>query len=289
MLGSWATAFMDFLRSAYERSPPLADAALIFFLLSLFLNRDNLVEVFKKCLPRSLKVNVLAYSFDALFVVVPLTYLIVRMQDLLFAHGLILIGFERFAAIPDLVTVFLVVFVGDFIGYFRHRLEHSKLLWPSHVLHHSDDDMTWFTLFRFHPINRLTTAVIDTGTLVLLGFPEWAIFINGLVRHYYGMFIHANVPWTYGRLGRVFVSPAMHRWHHVREGRGIYSNYATVFSVFDQLFNTYYVPGPCDQPLGVADVEHGSFFSQLLLPFSELLAPLTKKRAERLESARGKV
>ena len=115
---------------------------------------------------------------------------------------------------------FIAIFAGDFVGYWRHRLEHTALLWPGHAIHHSDTAMTWTTGLRFHPINRLTTALIDTSVLALLGFPVWALIANNLVRHYYGLFIHMDLPWTYGPLGRVLVSPAMHRWHHIRVANG---------------------------------------------------------------------
>ena len=113
--------------------------------------------------------------------------------------------------------------------------------------------MTWLTLSRFHPINRITTALIDTFFLALLGFPTWALVANNLVRHYYGEFIHADLPWTYGRFGTLMVSPAMHRWHHARDVVGSGSNFATVFAVFDKFFGTFYLPGRCDVPLGVTE------------------------------------
>jgi sterol desaturase/sphingolipid hydroxylase (fatty acid hydroxylase superfamily) len=50
--------------------------------------------------------------------------------------------------------------------------------------------------------------------MFLLGFPSYAIIANNLVRHYYGYYVHADLPWTHGKLGKIFVSPAMHRWHH---------------------------------------------------------------------------
>jgi len=100
-----------------------------------------------------------------------------------------------------------------------------------------------------------------------LGFPFWAVASAAVVRHYYGIFVHLNKPWTLGILGRVFVSPAMHRWHHVREGKGMNSNFAGVFSIFDQLFGTYYCPGPCRERLGVAGVRDLAFFQQMIDPF----------------------
>ena len=65
------------------------------------------------------------------------------------------------------------------------------------------------------------------------------------------------------------VSPAMHRWHHARDVEGSGSNFATVFSVFDQWFGTYYVPGPCNVPLGVNDDMGRGTTGQLLYPFVE--------------------
>ena len=54
--------------------------------------------------------------------------------------------------------------------------------------------MTWLTLERFHPVNRITTFVLDNPALLLLGLPAYAIIANNLVRHYYGYLIHADLP-----------------------------------------------------------------------------------------------
>src|SRR4030095_12957580 len=82
-------------------------------------------------------------------------------------------------------TMFAVVFLGDFFSYWRHRLEHTRLLWPAHAIHHSDTEMTWLTLGRFHPIDRAVTAGVDIALLALLGFPDLALVFHEIVRHYY--------------------------------------------------------------------------------------------------------
>jgi sterol desaturase/sphingolipid hydroxylase (fatty acid hydroxylase superfamily) len=171
------------------------------------------------------------------------------------------------SALPAWLVALCALFAGDFIAYWRHRLEHTSLLWPGHAIHHSDTAMTWTTGLRFHPINRFSTALIDTSMLALLGFPPWALVANNLVRHYYGLFIHMDLPWTYGPLGRVFVSPAMHRWHHIRDAEGAGANFATVFSIFDQAFRTHCVPGACTAPLGVRDDIGRGAMAQLAWPF----------------------
>ena len=154
-------------------------------------------------------------------------------------------------SLPSLIVAFVAVFLGDFIGYWRHRLEHTRFLWPSHAVHHSDTAMTWLTLERFHPINRLSTFIIDNSVLILLGFPAYALLVNSVVKHSYGYLIHADLPWSYGRLDKVFVSPIMHRWHHSNDRAAYQTNFATVFSIFDRMFGTYRVPGLPDTSLGV--------------------------------------
>jgi sterol desaturase/sphingolipid hydroxylase (fatty acid hydroxylase superfamily) len=59
----------------------------------------------------------------------------------------------------------------------------------------------------------------------------------------------------------------MHRWHHARDVEGSGSNFATVFSVFDRAFGTYYVPGLCTVPLGVVDEIRPSTVGRILHPF----------------------
>jgi sterol desaturase/sphingolipid hydroxylase (fatty acid hydroxylase superfamily) len=108
--------------------------------------------------------------------------------------------------------------------------------------------MTWLTLERMHPVDRVG-SMLDLLVLSALGFPMWALAAYVMIRHYYGYLIHADTNWTLGRLNWVFNTPVMHRWHHARDIEASGSNFATVFSVFDRAFSTYYQPGPCQVPL----------------------------------------
>jgi sterol desaturase/sphingolipid hydroxylase (fatty acid hydroxylase superfamily) len=181
-------------------------------------------------------------------------------------YSLALVDERVWSSLGDFGTLVAVLFVGDFVGYCRHRFQHTRWFWPAHAIHHSDTQMTWVTILRFHPFDNLTTDLFDFGCLALLGFPAWALVANAIVRNYYGQFIHADLPWTYGPFQRVFVSPVMHRWHHARDVQGAGSNFATVFSVFDRAFGTYYVPGLCTVPLGVVDEIKPTTVGRLLHP-----------------------
>lgn len=214
------------------------------------------------------------YFIDALFVVPLLLILIVIVDKGREYFGLDIIATETWENFDALIVFVFAVFLGDFIGYWRHRLEHMKLLWPAHAVHHSDTSVSWLTLFRFHPINRVTTYIIDASLLAIFGFPEWALIANNLFRHYYGHFIHADIPWTYGPLSRVFISPVAHRWHHVKDVAISGSNFATVFSVFDRAFGTYYERGLCLAPLGVSEYMGKGVIGQLTYPFIVLFRHL---------------
>ena len=170
---------------------------------------------------------------------------------------------------PRWLVLLIGVLVSDFVGYWRHRMMHTTMLWPAHAVHHSDRAMTWLSLVRFHPVNRLISVTLGAGALALLGLPPWVAFANGLIRNWYGHFIHADLPWTYGPvIGRIFVSPVLHRWHHSRDIAYAGSNFATVFAFHDLAFGTWRCPSPVVGDLGIDD--HGfpvSWAGQIIWPF----------------------
>ncbi|MEM6624098.1 MAG: sterol desaturase family protein [Pseudomonadota bacterium] len=184
------------------------------------------------------------------------------------------------AALPEWLVALLALFVGDFITYVRHRIEHWSWLWPMHAIHHSDTNLTWVTLFRQHPLNVVTTGIFDTILLTLMGFPGYALAFMATGRLLYGALVHMNLPWTYGPLGKILVSPAMHRWHHVRSGPGVGNNFATVFAVFDWAGGTHYLPGPCKEPLGVEEDMGRGVMGQLWHPIK-----VWSRRVQRAQEA----
>lgn len=204
----------------------------------------------RTALPES-RLNLALAGFNAAAVAPVLAFLATGLHALFQAAPGHAALSQFWSAAPVWTSLAAAVVAGDLTGYWRHRLEHHRFIWPSHAVHHSDQVMTWLTLFRFHPVNRATTYLIDGAVLALLGFPAEAVLANALVRQYYGMVIHARLDWDYGPLKRVFVSPVMHRWHHAADRRAFNANYATVFSIWDQAFGTYFAPGGAPERTGV--------------------------------------
>jgi sterol desaturase/sphingolipid hydroxylase (fatty acid hydroxylase superfamily) len=95
------------------------------------------------------RTNLILFAFDIVFVtpaLLAITGLFIRW------NSLVLLQPAQWSALPVLLIAVIAVFAGDFIGYWRHRLEHTNALWPGHAIHHGDTAMTWTTGLRFHPL-----------------------------------------------------------------------------------------------------------------------------------------
>ncbi len=264
-MSSWAAAFRASVEQIPGVSLSLMLCAAAFFALAIAVKGLQGAIGGGRLAARETRINAVLSAIDQVTTGPLLTVMAGAAALALRRYGLQLNEPALWAMIGAAPTVLLTLFVGDFIGYWRHRLQHSPWLWPAHAVHHSDTALTWFSLERMHPVDRIG-SMGDTILLGALGFPLWALGVNVMVRHFYGYFIHADVPWTLGKVGWVINSPAMHRWHHARDIEGSGSNFATVFSVFDRAFGTYYQPGPCDQPLGVREDMGRGALGQYLYP-----------------------
>lgn len=248
-------------------SQELVWLSVFYALLAFFLKRRRALTD-GRVARKDLRLNAVYLVVDAMMVAPVLVVLTNFLARGVSDSGLQIVARSLYDPVPVLLTIALALLVSDFVGYWRHRLMHTAALWPAHAIHHSDRNMTWLALARFHPINRLITAVLNAVVLAMLGLPPWAILINGLVRHHYGYFIHADVPWTYGPLRHVFVSPLMHRWHHIRDRQQAGNNFATIFAFFDVAFGTFHVPGKTVGNLGIEEPDFpDDLVRQTVYPF----------------------
>jgi len=256
----------DVLQSLIDAAQLLAFSIVLFTVIVFIVKGQEMIALGRRAIAE-VRLNLSWYFLDAMFVAPVIALIVAAIQAGVTGYSLQIVGTDTWNRLGRPLTFVAVIFLGDFVSYWRHRLEHTRWIWPVHAIHHSDTEMTFLTLARFHPFNRLVTSCVDLGFLAILGFPAWALVANVLVRNYYGQFIHVDLPWMYGPLRWVFVSPVMHQWHHAVDYIGSGSNFATVFSVFDRAFGTYHVPGPCTGPLGVGDAVGGSIVKQMLYPF----------------------
>jgi sterol desaturase/sphingolipid hydroxylase (fatty acid hydroxylase superfamily) len=127
----------------------------------------------------------------------------------------------------------------DAMNWGAHVANHRSLtLWRLHALHHSQEDLSVLTTFRTHPLVHasylpsLFPALIlgASGTVPAVAIVAYSCLVT---------LPHANLRWTFGPLGRVFVSPAYHRLHHAAsyiDDRGTV-NFGFVLVGWDQLIH----------------------------------------------------
>ncbi len=156
--------------------------------------------------------------------------------------------------------------LGDFIGYWEHRLFHRPTLWPIHAVHHSSPQLDWLAAFRVHPLNDIASGLFRAVPLVALGFAPTVLAGVLPLLTLHAIFLHADVDWSFGRFGYVVSSPAFHRWHHTAEGEGRERNFAGLLPVWDIVFGTFWMPGRRCMAVGIDDPIPLGWLAQLVWP-----------------------
>lgn len=236
---------------------------LVFIALAIVIKRRQVLEGLKAA-RREIGTNLGLMLFNAL-ILVPLMALPVTMLRDAMPRFEALLGF--WDVVPAVLTLLAAIAAIDFAAYWRHRFEHSPALWRIHATHHADEAMNWLTLHRKHPLGEGLSLAVDLLPALLLGLPVGAIVVASLVRAWWGYLIHADVPWTLGALGKVLMSPAAHRLHHIRDEALMGANFGNTITLWDRLFGTYTDPAPyvnCETGIaeGTRDVA-----GELLRPF----------------------
>ena len=149
----------------------------------------------------------------------------------------------RMSAVPVWAVVAIEVMALDACNWLAHRLLHGiTALWRLHALHHSQEELSVLTSFRTHPL--VHTAYLLTALPAFFLFRNATLPVVAIaVYTCLGALPHANVRWTYGRFGKVFISPAYHRLHHAAEGR-IDINLGIVLTVWDVVTGRAAFPVP---------------------------------------------
>ncbi len=203
-------------------------------------------------------------------------------------RGLLDLGFDTSRSLPLAVCAMLIgAFVFDFFFYWFHRLQHSPLLWPQHLLHHSDTALNVTTTQRAHFLEHFLIPVFMTLPLVLLfRLPTTDVVWIAAIPAAWAYFVHMNVRIHFGRAWWLLTSPQYHRIHHSIEPRHFDRNFALWFPVWDVLFGTAYRPGAEEYPAtGVVGVEVKTLDEAVILPFTEWRRMLSDRLRRLRETA----
>ena len=131
----------------------------------------------------------------------------------------------------------------DFWMYCWHVLNHKlPLLWRFHSVHHTDRELDVSSALRFHSGEIILSAGARLAVLPLLGMSIEKLLVYELILQPVILFHHSNVrvPRLLDRaLRMIIVTPWMHWVHHSDYRPETDSNYASVLSVWDRLFDTF--------------------------------------------------
>ncbi|MBS2965745.1 sterol desaturase family protein [Actinocrinis puniceicyclus] len=134
----------------------------------------------------------------------------------------------------------LLLFLADDLAYYVfHRAHHRiRVLWASHVVHHSSLRYNLSTALRqsWTPMASLPFWL----PLALVGIPVWMILLQQSVSLLYQFFLHTERVDTLWRpIEWVLNTPSHHRVHHGSNRAYLDRNYGGILIVWDRLLRTF--------------------------------------------------
>jgi sterol desaturase/sphingolipid hydroxylase (fatty acid hydroxylase superfamily) len=133
----------------------------------------------------------------------------------------------------------LLLFVlEDLCFYAFHRASHRmRILWASHVTHHSSRYFNLSVAFRQTWLPFL--GVLFWLPLLLIGFDPLMVMTVQVVSLFYQELLHTQLVPRLGPIEWVFNTPRHHAIHHGSNAPYLDKNYGGVLIVWDRLFGTF--------------------------------------------------
>lgn len=199
------------------------------------------------------------------------------------------VGLLNVVSIPYWAELAIAVVVIDFVSFAEHRALHRwYFLWRVHRTHHSDIHIDATTSLRFHPLESLFRACVEVVVVFALALPAEGLLLSFALSALLNTFTHTNVklPGGFERaMGAVFITPYLHRIHHSTRLENQYSNFGTIFCLWDRLGGTFRNSSnlQADETFGLDEnerVEGETFASLALEPFRTPQNPRIPKPAD---------
>lgn len=142
---------------------------------------------------------------------------------------------------PIIFQLLFFLITHDLYIYWFHRWQHAnKILWRTHEAHHSNENVDWIAGARSHALEIIINQSIEFLPIFLLNASPEIVPIKACIDGIWGMFIHSNLKFSFGKLKYIFNGPEFHLWHHANHQEVFHANFSTKFSIWDKLFGTLY-------------------------------------------------
>lgn len=152
-------------------------------------------------------------------------------------------GLWFWADIPKYLRYLLEILTLDLSLYLWHRANHKfDFLFQFHSFHHSDKTLDHSSFFRFHPIEILMSYSVRIMVILIFGLSPDALALFSLIFMPVVLFQHSSIilPARAEKiLNKIIVTPRLHHLHHSAENREMEKNFASIFSFWDRLFNSF--------------------------------------------------
>lgn len=148
---------------------------------------------------------------------------------------------SEFGWIWFLVSIPAIILLHDMIGYWSHRLLHTRLFYSRfHAAHHESVDLNPWSSFCLHPGEAIMHVLSIVLIAMILPLHPVALFIFMFILTLYSVLSHGGFeffPESVRRhsLGRLINTPTAHSWHH-RNSRVCLGLY---FNIWDRLAGTF--------------------------------------------------
>lgn len=211
--------------------------------------------------------NLIIYAAPVMFFFVVVEYIISRIQhhelyekkeaigSILVGLGNIAIGFflktllfYGFILVYNLVpwrmhldwwTFLPCYIVFDFCSYWAHRISHHvRVLWGTHVAHHSGEHYNLTVAFRLSWIQYV--KIVFFLPVALMGFHPVIIFVTNQVAILFQFWVHTEyIKKLHPIFEYILATPSNHRVHHGSQPKYINKNFGATFMIWDRMFGTF--------------------------------------------------
>ena len=139
---------------------------------------------------------------------------------------------------PWIYWILLILFE-DFMYYWLHRADHfCRILWATHVTHHSSEKFNFTVGFRSSVLEPLYRFVYFIP-IALLGFQPIDIAFVYAATQTWGILVHTEKVNKLGWLEYILVTPSHHRVHHGSNPKYLDRNMGMFLIIWDKLFGTF--------------------------------------------------
>jgi sterol desaturase/sphingolipid hydroxylase (fatty acid hydroxylase superfamily) len=158
--------------------------------------------------------------------------------------------------VPEIIFSFFIYYFTDhFVGYWVHRLYHTKLFWHLHRFHHSAPELNFITFYRVHPAETFTRVLFFISPLTILNAPDNVLLVALVVNIFLNYCQHSQMPKNWGWIGRwVFGSPGFHQLHHSIDAEHRDKNFCSC-PLWDRVFGTWHDDRAVPSAYGISTAE----------------------------------